>query len=82
MSNLSKLINTLEVAPESNKIIDLFKSAENESFIDIFNQLDLLRGVWELRWSSSKSPFLNYSTFIDNLQILDPDSVEDKIFKA
>ena len=73
MSNLSKLINTLEVAPKSKKIIDLIKSAENESSIDIFKQLDLLRGVWELRWSSSKSPYLNYSPFLDNLQILDPD---------
>ena len=65
------------MAPESNKIIDLFKSAENESSIDIFNQLDLLRGVWELRWSSAKSPYLNYSSFIDNLQILDSDNLED-----
>ena len=30
-----------------------------------------LQGVWELRWSSSSSPFLKYSPFIDNLQILD-----------
>tara|TARA_Y100001968_G_C19019604_1_gene554503 strand:+ start:184 stop:591 length:408 start_codon:yes stop_codon:yes gene_type:complete len=27
--------------------------------------------VCELRWSSSKSPFLNYSTLLDNFQILD-----------
>ncbi len=31
-----------------------------------------LQGVWELRWSSSNSPFLEYAPFIDNLQILDP----------
>ena len=73
MSNLSTLINTLELAPKSKKIIDLIKSAENESSIDLFKQLDQLRGVWELRWSSSKSPYLNYSPFLDNLQILDPD---------
>ncbi len=28
-------------------------------------------GVWKLRWSSSKSLFLNYSPLLDNLQILD-----------
>ena len=31
-----------------------------------------LQGVWELRQSSSNSPFLKYSPFINNLQILDP----------
>ena len=73
MSNLSKLINTLEMAPKSRKIFDYIKSAEIEFSIDISKQLDQLRGVWELRWSSSKSPFLNYIPFLDNLQILDPD---------
>mgnify|MGYP004154409051 FL=1 len=61
------------MAPKSRKIFDYIKSAENEFSIDISKQLDQLRGVWELRWSSSKSPFLNYSPFLDNLQILDPD---------
>ena len=32
----------------------------------------MIRGIWELRWSSSKAPFLNYSPLVDNLQILDP----------
>ena len=27
-----------------------------------------------MRWNSSKSPFLNYSSLLDNLQILDPES--------
>ena len=30
-----------------------------------------LQSFWELRWSSSNSPFLKYSLFVDNLQILD-----------
>ena len=34
--------------------------------------IENLKGVWELRWSSSKAPFLNYSPLVDNLQILDP----------
>ena len=72
MNNTSKLIETLEREPKSKKIIQLINLAENESFVDITKQLDQLKGVWELRWSSSKSPILNYSPLLDNLQILDP----------
>ena len=50
----------------------LIKLAENESSVDITKQIDLLTGVWELRWSTSNSPLLNYSPLLDNLQILEP----------
>ena len=62
----------------------LLKSPNSESIPTIAEQLEIghnfsfsknrndLKGVWELRWSSSNSPFLKYSPFIDNLQILDP----------
>ena len=73
MENNLKIIETLEQAPNSKKILQLIKLAENESIVDITKQLDQLMGVWELRWSSSKSPFLNYSPLLDNLQILDPE---------
>ena len=36
------------------------------------NDIEKLKGIWELRWSSSKAPFLKYSPLLDNLQILDP----------
>tara|TARA_Y100001968_G_scaffold202171_1_gene185655 strand:+ start:1117 stop:1656 length:540 start_codon:yes stop_codon:yes gene_type:complete len=71
MENTLKLIKTLEHAPYSKNILQLIKLAEDESSVDITKQLELLRGVWELRWSSSKSPFLNYSPLLDNFQILD-----------
>ena len=71
MENTLKLIETLERAPNSKIIDQLIKLAENESKVDITKQLDQLMGVWELRWSSSKSPFLNYSPLLDNFQILD-----------
>ena len=74
MNYNSKLLETLLQTPKSKKIEHLIKLSENESFVDIINQSDLLRGVWELRWSSSKSPLLNYSPILDNLQILDPNS--------
>ena len=54
-----------------SKIKNLIKLSESESDVDITNQVEKLVGVWELRWSSSKSPVLNYSPFLNNLQILD-----------
>ena len=71
MNNTSKLIETLEQSPKSKKIEKLIKLSENESSVDIKNQFEKLVGVWELRWSSSKSPVLNYSPFFNNFQILD-----------
>ena len=49
----------------------MIKLSENESSVDITNQFEKLIGVWKLRWSSSKSPVLNYSPLLDNLQKLD-----------
>ena len=71
MNNTSKLTETLEQSPQSKKIEKLIKLSENESAVDITNQFEKLVGVWELRWSSSKSPVLNYSPFLNNFQILD-----------
>ena len=71
MNNTSKLIETLERSPKSKNIEKLIKLSENESAVDITNQFEKLMGVWELRWSSSKSPVLNYSPFLNNFQILD-----------
>ena len=65
MNYISKLYETLIQTPKSKKIEHLIKLSENESFVDISNQLDQLTGVWELRWSSSKSPLLNYSPLLD-----------------
>tara|TARA_B100000965_G_scaffold6398_1_gene4975 strand:- start:663 stop:1202 length:540 start_codon:yes stop_codon:yes gene_type:complete len=73
MFNTLKLIEILEQAPNSKKIQQLIRAAENESSVNLAKQLDELRGVWELRWSSSKSPLLNYNPLLDNLQILDPE---------
>ena len=72
MNAISKLIEVLEHTPKSNQIAELIKLAESESSVDITKQIDLLTGVWELRWSTSNSPLLNYSPLLDNLQILEP----------
>tara|TARA_B100000214_G_C23770444_1_gene536491 strand:- start:28 stop:558 length:531 start_codon:yes stop_codon:yes gene_type:complete len=72
MNEITQLVEVLEHSPKSNNIFDLIESAENKSSVDITKQLEMLKGVWELKWSSSNSPFLNYSPLLDNLQILDP----------
>ena len=72
MNAISKLIEVLEHTPKSNQIVEFIKLAESESSLDITKQIDLLTGVWELRWSTSNSPLLNYSPLLDNLQILEP----------
>ena len=66
------LINLLLKSPKSDKIYNLAKQLEKESRFNIKNDLNDLTGIWELRWSSSSAPFLNYSPLVNNLQILDP----------
>ena len=72
MNAISELIEVVEHTPKSNQIVELIKLAESESSVVITKQIDLLTGVWELRWSTSNSPLLNYSPLLDNLQILEP----------
>tara|TARA_Y100001968_G_C19019604_1_gene554502 strand:+ start:54 stop:191 length:138 start_codon:yes stop_codon:yes gene_type:complete len=45
MENTLKLIETLEQAPNSKKILQLIKLAENEYLVDITKQFDQLMGV-------------------------------------
>ena len=67
-----KLLNLLILSPNSVNIHSIAEKLElNHNFTVSKNRNDL-KGVWELRWSSSNSTFLKYSPFIDNLQILDP----------
>ena len=74
MTAISHLTKVLRDTPKSRKISKLIKIAESESSVDITKQIDLLRGVWELKWSSSNLPFLNHLPLLDNLQILDPEN--------
>merc|ERR1712078_158753 len=45
---------------------------ESNSKFNLKSDIEKLKGIWELRWSSSNAPFLNYSPLVDNLQILNP----------
>ena len=74
MNSVENLLKTIYKSPNSNEIGELAKKLELESHFDLNKDIDKLKGVWELRWSSSKAPFLNYSPLVDNLQILDPNS--------
>ena len=67
-----QLLDLLLSNPNKKKIKNLAEELEKESKFTISSDIEKLKGIWELRWSSSKAPFLNYSPLVDNLQILDP----------
>jgi len=72
MDSESKLLEILIEKPNSKDILSMALELESKSMFNLKRDLKKLRGIWELRWSSSKAPFLNYSPLIDNLQILNP----------
>ena len=67
-----ELLNLLLLSPYSAEIRTFAEKLEFDYNFAFSKNRNDLQGVWELRWSSSNSPFLKYSPFIDNLQILDP----------
>jgi len=72
MESEDNLLNLILKSPNQVSIQTIAEELEiDHNFLFSKNKNDL-RGVWELRWSSSNSPFLKYSPLIDNLQILDP----------
>ena len=71
MDSEDDLLNLLTKSPNSERIQTLAEHLEIDHNFSYSKDRNYLQGVWELRWSSSNSPFLKYSPFIDNLQILD-----------
>ena len=67
-----QLLGLILSSPKTKKIKNMAEELEKESKFTLSNDVEKLKGIWELRWSSSKAPFLNYSPLVDNLQILDP----------
>ena len=67
-----QLMELLFFNRNTNKIGKIAKDLEMSSNFNLSNDIQKLEGIWELRWSSSKAPFLNYSPLFDNFQILDP----------
>ena len=72
MESEDDLLNLLLKSPNSGSIQAIAEQLEIGHNFSFSNDRNDLQGVWELRWSSSNSPFVKYSPFIDNLQILDP----------
>ena len=72
MDNESKLLKILIERPNSKDILSMALKLESESNFNLKSDIEKLKGIWELRWSSSNAPFLSYSSLIDNLQILNP----------
>ena len=72
MESEDDLLNLLLKSPNSESISTIAEQLEINHNFSFSKDRNDLQGVWELRWSSSNSPFLKYSPFIDNLQILDP----------
>ncbi|MCP9884266.1 PAP fibrillin [Synechococcus sp. ATX 2A4] len=55
-----------------DSLLTLIKGLEQEAPADLGRQLEQLTGVWELRWSSSKLPYLKVAAWLENLQVLVP----------
>ena len=72
MDTESKLLEILIEKPNSKDILSMVLKLESSSNFNLKSDIEKLKGIWELRWSSSNAPFLNYNPLIDNLQILDP----------
>ena len=72
METENDLLNLLFKSPNSESIRNIAEQLEIDHNFSFSKDRNDLQGVWELRWSSSNSPFLKNSPLIDNLQILDP----------
>ena len=72
MDTESKLLEILIEKPNSKDILSMAMKLESNSNFNLKSDIEKLKGIWELRWSSSNAPFLSYSPLIDNLQILNP----------
>ena len=71
----SELLALLDSAkPNRDKLHELIKGLEAAASIDLSDaqQQQQLEGVWELRWSSSKQPYLQVQPWLENLQVLMP----------
>ena len=72
METESELLKILIKKPNSKQILSMAIKLESISKFNLNSDIEKLKGIWELRWSSSNSPLLNYSSLVDNLQILNP----------
>ena len=72
MIEKEQLVELLVENPNSKLIAPLISEVECLSKVDLNYEVELLKGVWELRWSSSTQPWLKQAPWLENLQVLDP----------
>ena len=72
MTEKEQLVELLVENPNSKSIAPLISKVECLSKVDLTYEGELLKGVWELRWSSSTQPWLKQAPWLENLQVLDP----------
>ena len=73
MNSKEQLIEYLRLDPKNTQIPSLITEIESKQVVDLQSDVILLKGVWELRWSSSTQPWLKQASWLENLQALDPD---------
>ena len=71
---MEDLIRLLKEKPKDNSIFELILAAEASSEVDLSRDLKLLKGVWELRWSSATQPWLKQASWLENILVLDPET--------
>ena len=59
-----QLLDLLLSSPKTKEIKNMAEELEKESKFILNMDIEKLKGVWELRWSTSKAPFLNYLSLI------------------
>ncbi|MEB3263229.1 MAG: PAP/fibrillin family protein [Synechococcus sp.] len=60
--------------PDRRALRPLVEQLERLQPADLERDRALLRGVWELAWSSSSQPWLREGPWLENLQVLDPEA--------
>lgn len=59
-------------AAEAPRVRELLQQLERLQPANLVVESDRLTGVWELRWSSGRQPYLTVAPWLENLQLLDP----------
>lgn len=70
---LLALLQPGAAAADPDRVRGLIESLERSQPADLNRDRALLAGVWELRWSSSRLPYLAVAPWLENLQLLDPE---------
>ncbi|MCT0224160.1 PAP/fibrillin family protein [Synechococcus sp. CS-1328] len=60
--------------PQRRDLRPVVEQLERLQPADLDRDRALLRGVWELFWSSSSQPWLREVAWLENLQVLDPEA--------